>query len=458
MKRRTFIGACGAAALASSWTRRSRAASRPNFLVILTDDQTFRAIGYNNPLVRTPSLDRLAGEGIVFDRAFIATPICLASRASLLTGVFPQQHQSVGLDPAGFNKNVLEDRKLTTLPEALGKQGYICAFAGKSHLGDPAPYGFNEGSENKPRDDDEAFAFASSFLSQRGADGKPFLLWLATHQPHVPLVPGDEWTDLYRDQEIPLDPNFKVDPPEGSLFNQGLPGERFYRDSGATNNFNQARSGPPREAEEMKDFIRGYYATISRLDAQIGKTIDDLKQAGLYDNTAIVFLSDNGYMLGNHGLGNKIVMLEESVRVPMFVSWKGLPNKGVRCGELVSSLDVYPTLLDLAGVEKPKQLEGQSLVPLFENPDRPLHEVVFSECVGVGGKPGQGHRMARTKRWKYILTDENEEALFDEEEDPYELNNLASSQEHQDILNELRSHLREWMKEVGDRDWPFGEP
>lgn len=454
MDRRRFLG--DVALAGAAWAATSTVdgfcepPSRPNLLVILTDDQTFRAIGFNNHQVLTPNLDRLAGEGVIFDHAYISTPICAASRASLLTGVYPQQNGSVGLDSEGFLKSVVEEERYRTPAHLLSAAGYRTGFAGKSHLGDPMEYGFEEGVELRERNDDGAFEAASRFIRARAEDRTPFFFWLATMQPHIPLQPGEEWTDLYREDEIDLPPNFRESPPEGSLYNQGLPGESYHRDSEGTGNFGGVSGGPPRNEEQMRTFIRGYYAAISRLDHQIGELVKVLEDTALIENTAILFLSDNGYHLGSHGLGNKITMHEESVRIPLFLRWGGLPKKGIRTPELVSSLDLYPTLLDLAGVPHPAWLEGQSLLPLTESPDRPLRDAVFSECVGVGGKPGMGHRMARTRKWKYILTDVNEEALFDEEKDPYEMTNLADSGDHLEILRVMRGRLTDWMDRVGD--------
>jgi len=452
MDRRAFIqsGLLGTLALPLGQCLSNAESAFPNILVILTDDQTYRAIGYNNRTVSTPNLDRLAGEGVIFESAYIATPICAASRASLLTGVYPQQNGSVGLSADGFQKTVLQEGTYRTPAQVLGSRGYQTGFSGKSHLGDPQAYGFLEGAEFGDTSDDPSFEAATQFVRHRIADRAPFFLWLATKQPHIPLLPEQEWIDLYKNREIALDPNFRVSPPEGSLYNQGLPGESYYRDSGARHNYGEASAGPPRDQEEMKKFITGYYATISRLDHQVGQLIEVLEEGGILDNTAILFLSDNGYMLGNHGLGNKITMHEESVRIPMFLRWGGLPQKGIRTDELVSSLDLYPTLMDIAGVEKPEWLEGRSLLPLCENPEKPLREYVASECVGVGGEVGTGHRMIRSKEWKYILTGVNEEALFNEVEDPYEMNNFAESEEHREVLNQMRRWMAEWMDRVGD--------
>lgn len=449
--------AAGGVALSASAVGRAQTPAvhgAPNFVVILSDDHTYRAVGYNNAAVRTPHLDRLAREGVIFDHAYVATPICAASRASILTGLFPQQHETIALDESGFRENVVEQKRIPTLPQLLAAAGYDTAFCGKSHLGPPRDYGFAVGDELKDLSDDETFAFAERFITGRVDNPTPFLLWVAARQPHIPLRPGDEWVDLYKDVDIPVDPNFMESPPRESEFNQGLPGEHYYRDSDATNNYGDVPAGPPRTREQIRAFTRAYYAVISRMDHQIGALVEQLKRAGLYDNTVVIYLSDNGYFLGNHGLGNKITMHEESVRVPMLVHWPRLANAGVRSEALVSSLDLYPTLLDLAGVPAPDGLSGQSLAPLLENPSRQLRDFVASECVGVGGTKGMGHRMVRTRQWKYILTGTNKEALYDEQNDPYELTNVAGVDENRDTLLRMRAYMRDWMRQVGDTHAP----
>ncbi|UCD28913.1 MAG: sulfatase-like hydrolase/transferase, partial [Planctomycetota bacterium] len=170
----------------------------------------------------------------------------------------------------------------------------------------------------------------------------------------------------------------------------------------------------------------------------------------LEKNTLIIFLSDNGYHLGNHGVGNKLLMYEESVRVPFIVNYPGVIKAGQVIDELVSSLDVMPTILDFAGIPIPKGLEGKSLKPILTGKTSRLREEVFSECCGVSGL-GIGHRMVRTKRWKYMLSDVNDEALFDLKNDPYELKNLVNEPAVQQQLQHLRKSLADWMDRVGDR-------
>ncbi len=195
----------------------------------------------------------------------------------------------------------------------------------------------------------------------------------------------------------------------------------------------------------------------------VGQFADELRSQGMLENTIVFYLADNGYHLGSHGLGNKITMHEESVRVPMFAFGAGIPS-GLRTEALVSTLDLYPTVCQLARVTSTPTttstrlgpLMGQSLVSLLENPDAPHRTTVFSECVGVGGKRGQGHRMARGTRWKLILSGADEEFLFDQLEDPYEQNNRIHDDTLDPVIDSLRSDLRHWMQAIDDRPYPHG--
>jgi len=427
----------------------------PNLLVIFTDDQTYRAIGYANAEVKTPHLDALARSGLIFDRAYVASPICAASRASMMTGEFPQQHGVISLDSNAFKRfqsGGQNDER--TLARQLDKLGYQTAFFGKSHLGPPTAYGFAHGREVRGYDDKETFALAQKFLRNQAIRREPFLLWIAPRQPHVPLLPEEQWLNLYNPGSLSLPKNFREQPTKVSVNNQGRPGQHFYRDSKYRNNFRSLSAGPPRDQSTIREFIRAYYAVVSHLDHQVGQLVKQLESLRLRDNTVIVFLSDNGYHLGSHGLGNKITMHEESVRVPMFVTGPGVP-KGRRTQALVSSLDVYPTLLDLAGATAlPKHAMGKSLVPLLHDPDATIRDTVFSECVGVGGKPGEGHRMARNDRWKYILTGTNELYLFDQRDDPLELTNCIEDPNHAEVAVGLQAELGRWMRSIGDRRFP----
>jgi len=431
------------------------AQKKPNFVVIFTDDQTYRAIGYNNPVVQTPNLDRLALEGLRLDRAFVASPICVASRASIYTGMFPQQHGSVALASAGFKKNVVEEKRFVTLPMVLGQAGYHTALYGKSHLGEPTTFGFAEGREIKAANDEETFEEADKFLKRESKSGRPFLLWLTPHNPHVPYTAPQRFKDLYKDSVITLDPNWMESPPMQSFFNQAAPGDIGFRD-GKLSIYQNAPAGqtcgPPRSAEAMKEVIKAYYGDLSMLDEQVGTFVEQMKAAGLYENTVIIFLSDNGYHLGNHGLGNKITMHEESVRVPMFIHSPLLLVKGAQSEALVSSLDVFPTIIDFAGVTPPPQLMGKSLRPIMNAPGSTVRDYVITECVGPPeNRGGTGHRMVRTDHFKYMLSTDDEEAFFDLRADPYEMKNLIAEPSQGAVIERHRAMLGEWASSVGEK-------
>lgn len=427
--------------------------NRPNFLVILTDDQAYRAIGYNNPYIKTPHLDQLAAQGIIFDKAFTVSPICVASRAALLTGLYPQQNGTVALNTKSFIDAVVQQKKFPTIAQQLRQAGYFTFFAGKSHLGNPLDYGFTAGKESNDFTDSAGFKQVSDLVEQGNLGKQPFFIWLGAKQPHLPLKPQQKWLDLYPPGGLPVDPNFLEQPQPGSLFNQGLPGETLYLNSDYTDNYKGLSAGPPRTVDIMKEFISAYYATVSQLDAQVGALMQQLRQKDLLKNTVVIFLSDNGYFLGNHGLGNKITMHEEAVRVPFFIHWDGLPGKGVRFKGLVANIDLFPTVLDLAGIPVGKSPAGKSFKKiLLHQPAAHLHNhYVVSECTGVGGKVGTGHRMVRNERYKYILSDTNEEALYDLEHDPYELQNRIEDTAYTKVLAELKNHLHHWKLQVKDQ-------
>ena len=430
-------------------------AKKPNFIVIFVDDQALHAIGYRNPEVQSPNIDKLAAGGMRFDRAFAASPICIASRASVVTGVFPQQNGTVGLAENNFTERVVASKMLVTLPMVLGQAHYHTALYGKSHIGKPTDYGYAEGYEVKAQNDEETFEQADKFLQRESTSGRPFLLWLAPHNPHVPYTVPQAYKDLYKNTDIKLAANWLETPPMESLFNQGKAGEMIFRD-GAYKIYPGAApgltAGPPRTADNMKAVTREYFSDVSYLDSQVGHLLEQLKATKLYDNTIIIYLSDNGYNLGNHGLGNKLTMHEESVRVPFFIHSPLLPVHGAITQALTSSLDVFPTILDFAGIPIPAQLMGKSLRPVLANPEATVREYVSSESSGPPeNRLGTGHRMVRTDHYKLILSVGDEEAFFDLNKDPYELNNLIANPEMAPEVARHRLMLKEWMTKVGEK-------
>jgi N-acetylglucosamine-6-sulfatase len=400
-------------------------------------------------------------DGLRLNRAFVASPICVASRASIYTGMYPQQHGSVALYSAGFKKSVVEDKRIVTLPMVLEQVGYHTALYGKSHLGEPTTFGFAEGREIRAANDEETFEEAGKFLQRESKSGRPFLLWLTPHNPHVPYTAPQRFKDIYKDSVISLDPNWMESPPMQSFFNQAAPGDIGFRD-GKLSIYRGAPSGqtcgPPRSEAAMKEVIKAYYADVSMLDEQFGALVQQMKAAGLYENTIIIFLSDNGYHLGNHGLGNKVTMHEESVRVPMFIHSPLLPVKNAQSEALVSSLDVFPTIIDYAGATAPPQVMGKSLRPIIKAPETTVRDYVISECVGPPeNRVGTGHRMVRTDHFKYMLSSDDEEAFFDLRADPYEMKNLIAETLLNTEIDRHRAMLREWTVSVDEKRLPLSE-
>lgn len=419
----------------------SNSPPRPNVVVVFTDDQAYNTLHCaGNKAIETPNLDRLAGGGIRFDRAFVPSPVCVASRASIMSSLYPQQHGSTFLDNQPFLKKV-KAGELKILPQYLAEAGYVTGYAGKTHMGDPVEnLGFHEGKDF-PYDafDEKGFELAETFLREKAGKDKPFLLWISPNQPHIPLKVVDKWREFYKPENMPVAPNFGKKPAKASLINQGKPGEVTFRDGGG-----------PQTPEEARTTTALYYGEVSHMDEQLGRIMQVLAELGVEKNTLFIFLSDNGYHLGNHGIGNKLVMYEESVRVPMIIRCPGATTGGRVCDALVSSLDVMPTILDFAGIPMPKGLEGKSLKPLLTGGEKAVREQVYAECCGISGL-GLGHRMVRTAQWKYMFSDVNEEGLFNLQRDPWELNDLADDAAQKDQLQSMRKALGEWMDHVGDK-------
>lgn len=432
-------------------------ALRPNVLVVLSDDQGPWALGCaGNDELQTPALDRLAAEGTRLDRFFCASPVCSPARASLLTGRMPSAH-GVHDWIRGEAYGVVEDRHvdylegLATTPEMLAGAGWTCGHSGKWHLGtgrEPAPgFGFwyahrtgdgpyvgapvwREGRrESEPRYLTDAITEeALSFLDGAGAGDAPFYLAVNYTAPHSPWVGQhpQRWLDLYADCDFascpqePPDPWFSWEP------------------------------GPVMEAmNDPRPSLQGYFASISAMDAGIATLLARLDAGGLAESTVVVFTSDNGFSCGHHGIWGKgnatwpLNLWENSVRVPAIVRWPGHVPAGVVSDALVSACDLHPTLLDLAGVDRPDDplAAGSSVAPLL----RGETEGGEREAVVVFDEYG-GTRMVRTADWKYVLrTGDGPEELYDLDADPGERRNLAGEPAARPRARELQGVLRDWF-------------
>lgn len=421
---------------------------RPHILYIFTDQQYAGAVSCaGNADLRTPALDRLAGTGVRFEKAYCTCPLCTPSRASMITGRMPHQ---VGI--TGNNQPIGEAFRGRGLGHTLSDAGYECAYGGKWHLPEgaiPEGHGFRSICGFSDRDlADRCIAF----LSQ--PHDRPFFAVASFDNPHnicewarqTPLP----WGPI---PEAPLEacpnlpPNYAIPAYEPEVLRMEQAAQpRFFRGLSFTD-------------DDWRRYRHAYYRLVEKVDAEIGRVLDALRAAGLEEETLVIFSSDHGDGLGAHRWNQKWVLYEESVRVPLILSLKGRTAAPGRAdaGHLVSNgLDLFPTICDYAGVEPPEGLPGLSLRPLAEGRgDIPWRDCVVAETSfdpKFGGLGTRG-RMVRTERYKYIVYSwgKHREQLFDLETDPGEMVNLAVEARHQGVLARHRELLAAWVEKTGDR-------
>ena len=441
--------------------------TRPNVLLMVSDDLAATLGSYGHPQAQTPHLDALAKEGVIFSRAYCQFPHCNPSRSSFLSGLRPNQTR-VTDNADSLYVNI---PAVLTLPHHFRQQGYATARCGKLfHLGIPTglesmddpqawdfgtpfiderPYppkrnsavtvqtGKKQGLvwQEIPGDDDQlcdgAFATtAIGWLKKRDAD-KPFFLAVGFHRPHLPLVAPAKYFDLY-----PLDKITLPDAPANDVEDIPAPAR-----NGSVPGY--AMTSTP---EQRRASIRAYLACVSYVDAQAGRLLASLKEQGLLENTIVIFTSDHGWHLGEHGLWHKRSLFEESARVPLIVSAPGMKGNGRTSLGLAELTDLYPTLCDLCGIPAPSHLQGKSLRPVLNDPASSVHEAAFTQA-RRGKDAEHWGRSVRTARWRCTEWDEGRNGieLYDHEADPHEYTNLAQAPEHAFILKELRALLAQQL-------------
>ncbi len=454
----------------------------PNVVFIITDDQQQAAMSaYGNTILKTPNMDRIASEGVRFTEAFVTNALCAPSRASILTGLYSHAHgvTTNGDGPTVRNQAGLADTQIT-FAHLLRQAGYHTALVGKWHIRS-WPSGFDHwailpgqgvyqdpemiagGTTLKFRGhvEDVIGDQALTFLEQRPRN-KPFCLLYQFKAPHRDWTPAPRFERVFDDVEIPAPRTFE-DRLEGRpeavrKAEMAIADMPDFRTRGVP----ETLSREERKRGNLQALVKNYYRVLLGVDENVGRLLDYLDRNDLTKNTLIIYTSDNGFFLGEHGLFDKRLMYEPSIRVPMLVRLPARVKPGrVDTRHIVLNVDVAPTILELAGVPVPSWMHGRSWAPLLDGADAPWRSAFLYEyyeypavhCV-------RKNRGIRTDRWKLIHFWEQPEEweLYDLGSDPDETKNLAGRPEHAERIKQLRADLERLRREVGDVDPPGPAP
>ena len=424
------------------------AATAPlNVVVLYADDWRHDTLGVaGNPVVKTPNLDRLAGEGVRFTRNYVTTSICGVSRATLFTGQWMSRHGNHGF-------KMFSTPWAETYPGLLRAKGYFTGHAGKWHNAKFPAEHFDFGRSymgthwmKQPggerihvtqRNENDAL----EFLRTRPAD-KPFVLTLAFFATHAEdgnpeqFLPQPQSMELYKDVKIPVPPNateesWKRLPPFFDAKNEGRRrwGWRFD------------------EPEKYQRMMKNYYRLATEVDAVCGRVLAELKKQGVLDNTLVIFTTDNGYFHGEHGLADKWYPHEESIRVPLIVRDPCLPaaRRGTTNDSMTLNVDLAPTVLAATGTPAPARMQGHDFAPLYlaENKPEWRAEFFYEHAQAAGGRIPANEALVRRDAKFMFWPEANYEQLFDLTADPREENDLVRDPAHAARLKEMRSRFAE---------------
>ncbi len=438
----------------------SEPAPRPNFVVILADDLRWNALGFmGDPIVRTPNLDRLAAQGVVFRNSFVTTSICAVSRASILSGQYARRH---GIHD--FATPFGQAEWAQTYPALLRRAGYRAGFIGKFGVGKDvtpmaAAFDYWRGLPGQagpffdPNDPTRTHATARfggqalEFLAA-GKPEEPFCLSVSFSAPHARDGQPREYPPDPRDEPLYADATIPVPRTASEEAFRRLP--EFVQKSEGRRRWERRFYTP----EMFQRVTKDYFRLITGLDREVGRIVAALQERGLARNTVIVFTSDNGYFLGERGMADKWLPYEESIRVPLVIFDPRVPAPAARKADaLALNIDLAPTLLDLAGLPAPARMQGRSLRPLLQTANAPAdwpRDFFYEHLTAPKIIPSS--EGVRTERWKYfrwLNVEPVVEELYDLRLDPQETANLAGNPSHAQTLAELRRRwqlLREQLK------------
>jgi N-acetylglucosamine-6-sulfatase len=462
--RRDFIKTLGAtgAGLQLAVPLRSFAADaggkKRNIIFILIDDMRFDSMScMGHPFLKTPSLDRLAHNGILFENAFVTTSLCSPSRASILSGQYAHVH-------GVLDNSTPLPKGTTTFPIELQKAGYETAFVGKWHMGgssdEPQPGfdhwvsfrgqgvyvnpTFNMDGRRVQREGyvtDLITGYCVNWLKEKRS--KPFLLYMSHKAVHAEFTPALRHREAFSDVRV-SHPQSMANTPENYA---GKPlWVRRQRNTWHGVDYMY------HDATDFERFILDYNRTMLGVDDSVGAILDTLKELGILGSTLIIFTSDNGFLHGEHGLIDKRCMYEESIKVPMLVHCPEIVPSGRRSQRLVLNVDVCPTILDAAGIAIPRGVQGASFLPLVRGEeiswrDAMLYEYfwerAFPQTPTVFGVRTERHKYC----WYHGIFDLNE--LYDLKEDPREMRNLIDHPRYFEVRRDMEQKLRELVEKYG---------
>lgn len=444
-----------------------------NVVFILSDDHRYDAMGFlGHPLAKTPNMDAMARDGVHLKNAFVTTSLCSPSRASILTGLYTFRHRVID------NQRMVPEGTLF-FPQYLQDAGYQTGFVGKWHMGhandDPRPgfdywvsfkgqgkyyppndaYTINVNGERVPQDGyitPLLTRYAIDFLEQQRDQEEPFFLYLSHKAVHGPFTPEPKYDGSLAD--IPF-----TYPESSALHSNNLKNRpRWLLDQ---RNSWHGMDFPLHTDTSAEAFLRSYCEALRSVDDSIGAVMEQLKKMGIHEETLVIYMGDNGYLFGEHGLIDKRVAYETSSRVPMLMQCPELFDGGTVVDEVVANIDIAPTVMEVMGLEKAPHMDGQSFLPLARGEEIPWRDYFLYAYYWEQNYPmTPTHFSLRDDRFKYTTyygvwdTDE----LFDIQSDPGEQNNLIHDPQFAKVRDEMQIRLYEMMDELGGMSIPMNPP
>ncbi len=446
---------------------RAEETRKPNVLFLICDDLNCDLGCYGHPLVKSPNIDKLAARGVRFQHTYCQYPLCGPSRASFMTGMYPDQTL--------VHRNAIYIREhvpnVKSMPQMFRDADYFATRIGKiyhynvpKHIGTGGhddPYSWDHTINPRGRDKDEeskifslkpgnfggtlswlaadgedaeqtdgiAATEAARLLKQYGQNKKPFFLAVGLYRPHTPYVSPKKYFELYPRDQIKV-----PQVPEGYFDTIPKPAQRTLLRKKEQNDLPE---------DLARKAIQAYYSSISFADAQLGRILKALEEAGLAENTIVVFTSDHGYHMGEHAYYQKTTLFENAAHVPLIIAGPGVKAIGKTAKAPVEMIDIYPTLAELSGLTPPKSISGRSQVAALQDANATPRKDALTQLES-------GYSL-RTPRYRYTEWGENASQgaeLYDHQTDPQEMKNLADSKEHAQIIEDLSTLIRKRIAEA----------